>query len=269
MDIWDSLAQSVLLLCVVASGLLWMRILSGPGRAVGWLDEQASSEHVPVLELLIVTCLLWPTVPRLVASMVPIAAGQATGPLRLTIGNLALWGVLIMFDRGMADPSLDSAQRLRLLPCRRDLRIGVFGFLASVGPVIAVMMLTRTLRTEESQHPYLRLVSDSPAAEVIGAVALAAIVAAPLTEELVFRVILQRSLERFHPLVALLSISLLFAAIHADSLARLPDVAGLFLLGLILGFVYQRTRSYPAVVITHLLFNALNLGLICLNLMSQ
>jgi membrane protease YdiL (CAAX protease family) len=91
-------------------------------------------------------------------------------------------------------------------------------------------------------------------------VALAAVVLAPLAEELMFRVVIQGWLEsREKPAAAITTTALLFSVIHG-----LPDAIGLFPLALILGYVYRRTHSYLAVVVLHGLFNAFNLSMVLL-----
>jgi membrane protease YdiL (CAAX protease family) len=87
--------------------------------------------------------------------------------------------------------------------------------------------------------------------------ALAVAVVAPLSEELLFRVVLQGWLtERISATVAVPVVAIVFAAVHGwrDGLALLP-------LALILGYVFARRRSYLAVVTTHALFNSVMFGL--------
>ena len=84
---------------------------------------------------------------------------------------------------------------------------------------------------------------------------LAAIVLAPLVEELVFRVVLQTALiDWIGPGQAVCGVALLFAAIHGW-----PDMLPLIPLALILGTHYALRRSYVTVVLIHMLFNASNL----------
>jgi len=79
-----------------------------------------------------------------------------------------------------------------------------------------------------------------------------------LPEEVLFRVFIQKMLERWtgRPLVALLLASLIFGAAHLDNGAKAPDWRyGLLatLAGLAYGWVYMRTRRILAPAITHAL----------------
>lgn len=79
-------------------------------------------------------------------------------------------------------------------------------------------------------------------------------IAAPLYEELMFRVMLQGTLEKsWSPAVSNGLSSALFAALHGW------DFAPIFALSLVLGYLHSRTRSYFAVVWMHALFNGFNL----------
>lgn len=132
---------------------------------------------------------------------------------------------------------------------------GALGFLASVIPVVLAWLATVPWRTDENQHGLLRLLSEDRSVETLLLVVLLAAVLAPLVEELMYRVILQSSLEKLaHPREALLVVAVIFSAMH-----QLPDAIPLFPLALILGYVYQQRRSYLSVVLIHMLFNGTNL----------
>ncbi len=80
-----------------------------------------------------------------------------------------------------------------------------------------------------------------------------AVVIAPLTEEIVFRgLILRGLLGRWRPLAAIIASAALFALTHLNP-AQAPVA---FILGLILGLVYVRTRSLGLCMLGHALNNA-------------
>ena len=85
---------------------------------------------------------------------------------------------------------------------------------------------------------------------------ISAVLVAPWAEEMAFRVIMQRSLLRiFSPSLSILLTAVAFCAIHPswqDAVALLP-------LAIVLGVTYHRTGSYLAVVLIHMLFNAVNI----------
>lgn len=153
----------------------------------------------------------------------------------------------------------------------RQLIDAAMGLLLAIGPVFLLLLVTQLagLRTEDTEHEFLRLVADDSTSATWFWVALAAVVAAPLTEELLFRVVLQTSLERlFATMMRLAEVSLpslatwasigissvVFCAVH-----RFPDSIALLPLALVLGYVYHRRRSYWTIVLIHALFNAANL----------
>ena len=80
-----------------------------------------------------------------------------------------------------------------------------------------------------------------------------AAVAAPLFEELLFRGFLLPSLTRYLPLWgSILISSFLFAAVHLS----LSEVLPLTVLGIVLGFVYSRSRNLLAPMLLHSLWNS-------------
>jgi CAAX protease family protein len=137
----------------------------------------------------------------------------------------------------------------------REVRYGGLGFLVSEPLVFVVLIATSPLRTSEMLHPLLKLLKETNSSLIVIEITLAAVVWAPLTEELIFRVILQGLLERKVRLrLAILLPAMAFAAIHGW-----PDALSLIPLALTLGIVYHLRRSYIAVVTLHAMFNACNL----------
>ena len=85
--------------------------------------------------------------------------------------------------------------------------------------------------------------------------ALAAIVLAPFVEEILFRGILYPLVkQRGYPRLALWGTSLLFAAVHIHAATFVP----LFVFGLILAWIYERTDTLLAPILTHSIFNTIN-----------
>ncbi|MDD5201393.1 MAG: CPBP family intramembrane metalloprotease, partial [Terrimicrobiaceae bacterium] len=90
------------------------------------------------------------------------------------------------------------------------------------------------------------------------AVALA-VIAAPLTEEFVFRGYLYGVLKKhFGPLAAMLASALLFAAVHQN----LPAIPALAALAIGLTLAYELTGSLWAPVVMHALFNSISVVVI-------
>jgi membrane protease YdiL (CAAX protease family) len=82
---------------------------------------------------------------------------------------------------------------------------------------------------------------------------LAAVVIAPIVEELVFRAYIQRGIEKsFGKLTAVVATAALFSAVHGDAATAIK----VFPLALALSVVYDRTRNIVINILFHALFNA-------------
>lgn len=160
-------------------------------------------------------------------------------PLILAIANRCTWGDFGLRWHGLAT----------------DLRFAVWGLLLAQLPVHLVEYPLRSLRAN-NPHLVLELLQNAGDHwQTLAWIAVEVIVLAPLIEELLFRVILQSSLEREIPaLGAIVLTAVAFVGIH-----QWTDSLPLFPLALVLGYVYYRRRSYVAIVVLHGLFNAINL----------
>ena len=85
--------------------------------------------------------------------------------------------------------------------------------------------------------------------------AIQAIVFAPITEELLFRGILYPSIkQQGYPKLALVITSVLFGGLHLNLMLFVP----LTFLGLMLGWLYEKTDNLGASIFAHSLFNLAN-----------
>lgn len=128
---------------------------------------------------------------------------------------------------------------------------------ASFLPVLCVLFATSPLRRDEEKNVLLRLLEQNHGLETLFWVLLAAVVLAPLLEELLFRVILLGWLKTKTTSAHAIGLSsVAFALIHGqlDGLALLP-------LALLLGMLYDRRRQYLSVVMAHAFFNLWNIAL--------
>src|ERR1019366_9330301 len=91
------------------------------------------------------------------------------------------------------------------------------------------------------------------------AMAVAAVLLAPLAEEVLFRGILYPALKQAgHPRLALWGTALLFAAVHLNVATFVP----LTVLALVLTALYEWTNNLVAPIAAHVLFNAFNVVLL-------
>ncbi len=145
---------------------------------------------------------------------------------------------------------------------RKQIADGVLGFAAAVLPVLGVWLLTLPWRSTSNSHGLLQLLEQDRSFTTLFWIVIAAVVLAPLVEELIYRVVLQTWLQRIAPpREALFAVAVIFAAVH-----RLPDAIPLLPLALVLGYVYQQRRCFLSIVLLHMLFNAANLILAVLTI---
>ncbi len=87
---------------------------------------------------------------------------------------------------------------------------------------------------------------------ILGLMAFAAVIVAPICEEIVFRGYLYPASKKFAgPWVAAIFTALFFASAHGSLVALLP----LFIFGLVLAYAYEKTGSLWAPIAIHLCFN--------------
>jgi len=124
----------------------------------------------------------------------------------------------------------------------------VFGVLQMSG----YLEWMRSLGVETMQDS-VRLLQKSDDPQVLGLLVFAALVVAPVCEEVLFRGHLHTVLKRYCGIwPAALASSLVFACAHGNLTAALP----LFLFGLVLVMLYEKTGSLWLPVASHFLFNA-------------
>lgn len=246
----------LLLFTTLAIGGLWVWWRVWRGR------RQSGSWHVP----------RWPNLDlslgvvfllALVLALIPALKGfgmNSTPPeitthslkqllLQQLIGTFVIWAVISgSFQRELDDLGLVFSD------LRGQLAEGLWGFLATVWPTAAIIVLSTLWRTPDGQHPFLRVIHAAPFAETTVWIVLNVIVAAPLVEELLFRVVLQSVLSRWWPTGGYWIVVALFAFAHGPQ-----NAPALLPLGMILGLVYSVRRSYVTVVLIHALFNAVML----------
>lgn len=110
----------------------------------------------------------------------------------------------------------------------------------------------KSLEMETVQDP-VAILKQTRDPVVLGLMILAATVMAPLWEEIVFRGYLHPVLKRFGGFwTGALCSSLFFSAVHNNAAALLP----LFILGLLLAWLYEKTGSIWTPIAIHFCFNA-------------
>ncbi len=193
------------------------------------------------------------------------------GPLGfvgMALGQCVIFSLVPMLRVGLlrrtplAQIGFQVQQPLQLLAM--GLWVGVAMFMLNV----ATAALFASLGIVQNQSAQFPLFAGDWAGQVL--IALAAVVAAPLGEEILFRGYVFNALrERWGALLALLVSALLFSLAHSLSATQglIALLVPAFLIGLALGWCMQRSGSLLPCIIAHAFNNsvAISLAIMCAN----
>lgn len=131
---------------------------------------------------------------------------------------------------------------------------GLGGYLVALPLVVIVSLINQQFwQGQGGSNPLLILALQSEDKVALALFFFTAAVAAPVFEEIIFRGFLLASLTRYLPVWgAILASSLVFALAHLS----LSEVLPLTILGMVLGFVYTRSRNLLASILLHSLWNS-------------
>lgn len=152
----------------------------------------------------------------------------------------------------------------------RDLWPGLLGFLLIMPVVQATSVIAtqvyRVVTGQEAEplaHDTLQALSTDPANPAVWVLVGGAVLAAPVLEEIAFRVFLQsaalRLIGRAWP--AIIFTSILFTLAHVNmgvAHGHWHALAALFVLSIGLGIAYEWTRRPMVPIVMHMVFNAFN-----------
>jgi membrane protease YdiL (CAAX protease family) len=256
----------LLAVLVTGSCTIWMLLIDRKRRGQPFVDfnEEPRTAWRAAMDLAVafgaVLLLVSSLIPRLMASqpvekVTPSLNSVAFQALMSITLSLILLLALASGERSWSRIGVTSNR------IREQIRLGIRGFFATVIPMGISMAATAPFRGPENQHSLLKLLMESRETSTLALIAFTATIAAPLFEELMYRVILQSWLASlFSPTIVIPTIALAFSFSHGwrDGLALIP-------LALILGYVFHRSHSYLSVVVMHALFNLTMLALQLLN----
>ena len=203
------------------------------------------------------------TGPPKLGSSSELTNSQLTVSLAFTLALQLVLFVVAMLPlllAGRLDGRLFGPSPARWSP--RMVAVGLMsGVAATVGSyAINVFLVGLVAAREPVQQQLLQdaLVGGAP---LLLAVAIAVVVA-PITEELVFRGVLFRSLaDRFGGWLGILGSASIFSLVHIEVLYTQPiALAGLFVIGSVLAWSYHRTSSLLVPIVGHAVFNATSIG---------
>jgi uncharacterized protein len=134
------------------------------------------------------------------------------------------------------------------------------GLVAIAGSTLIVSVLVALTGSEATPDQVLTGgILETPLQLVLAVIA--AVVLAPLAEEMLFRGLLHRGLRRRLALAPATAVSsVLFAVVHIDVVLSQPlALVGLVLVGVILAVAYERTGSLVVPVVIHAVHNAVTI----------
>jgi len=177
----------------------------------------------------------------------------------LTAAAAAILIARTTFARGLRGFGL----RVKTIP--RDLKLGAL-YLLAVWPLVLAMI---TVTTEIGKrlfgeqfaippHPGLEIM-ESGALPLRILIVVLAVAVAPLAEEMLFRGLVQTAFRSYtnRPWLAIIFTSLLFATFHTNG----THWPALFVLGVGLGYAYEKSGSLFRPIFMHALFNGITIAL--------
>lgn len=159
------------------------------------------------------------------------------------------------------------------LPWYHSIGVGIATWFVSYPLVLAFSQIISLLIWSLFHQPFIEQVAVQQVRQslsnpfLFGLMAFAVVILVPLTEEFLFRGLLQSWLKhKLHQTtIAIVLSSFLFTGFHysgTQGLANIELLSSLFLLSCVLGFIYERQRSLLAPVALHGFFNLMSLILI-------
>lgn len=131
---------------------------------------------------------------------------------------------------------------------------GLGGYLAALPLVILVSLINQQIwQGKGGSNPILPIALENKDGVALAIFFLTASIAAPIFEELLFRGFLLPSLTRYFPMWGAIALSsFIFAIAHLN----LSEVLPLTTLGMVLGFVYVRSRNLLSSMLLHGIWNS-------------
>ncbi len=196
---------------------------------------------------------------------------QQYGELEMNSINMVgsyLFGIIAGF--GMLFVLSRSAPKCGLKLSLLDIPVGLGCFVLAF-PFIELMGMFGRFFYEQTQkqpvpsevaHPILQQLVDMPGNPWVWGMVAAAVIGAPIVEELIYRVFLQGALIKWlkTPWLSIILSSIIFAMMHRAMSPPVPWYALpiLFMVGMGCGVAYERTKRVGVPITMHICFNALN-----------
>lgn len=246
------------LLLAAGMALIWRRRawVEPEARPLPRWEAHAFDLGLLILLVLLGSVLVQGLVVRLFGGMLGSdAARLVLGGAGFQLGMLAGCGVFIVSNE---------AGRAMSLPRLGGISAGFTTFLMCLPPVMLTGLawgsLLRLCGVEPEHQGLVELLRGGQSPLLVGSLTLFAVVAAPLSEEMVFRAGLFRFLRSLAipRWAALLIPALIFAMLHGN-LASFPQLC---VLGVLFAVAYERSGNIGVPMLAHALFNLNTIALI-------
>ncbi|MBL9200641.1 MAG: CPBP family intramembrane metalloprotease [Opitutaceae bacterium] len=248
-------------LALLAAGvvLLWRLALSPQARSAAAPVLLPSWDVGPTNFLLFgISAFLGYFAGGAIAHQFSAGYGLGEDASKVFIGAAAQLGMLA----GALLAPVDRGRIAGPLPAGRVAISGAAAFLAGFPVVLGVSLvaewLVRRAGLPEARQDLIGMFARAESPELLAAMIALAVVAAPVAEELAFRVGLFRWLRTRIPRWAALALpALLFASLHVNwkTLAGLASVPPLVALAVVFSLAYERTGHVGTPIVAHALFN--------------
>ena len=235
------------------------RLRGGPSVGVGLASAAIAVYLVTQLALQLVVGIVLLGTGLLDPVLLDPTEGGAALLVLVVLSQVAglLAALLLLRRRGTALAPVVGPLR----PVARHVGIGVgLGLVAIVGSTLLVSLLVTLTGSEATPEQVLTEgIADTPVQLLLAV--LAAVVMAPIAEELLFRGLLHRGLrQRLRIVPATIISSVLFAIVHVDVAASQPlALVGLTFVGVVLAVAHERTGSLLVPVVIHATHNAVTI----------
>ncbi len=137
--------------------------------------------------------------------------------------------------------------------------------LFAVSSLVALITNLMGIQTPEIAHKMLVTISETRDVVTLILLLTSAIIFAPFLEEFIFRGFLHQAIRDVisvdTPWLNIMLCSAIFAGIHISA-AQWQTLPALFILGGILGWMYEKTASLWPCIILHACFNSLNIAIV-------
>ncbi|MGQ3684159.1 MAG: lysostaphin resistance A-like protein [Candidatus Loosdrechtia sp.] len=149
---------------------------------------------------------------------------------------------------------------LSLVNAWENIRQGIKAYLITIPFILIAGYLVNLIASYYGAEPEIqevvKWVLEEKSPFILISLVFFGIVIAPVIEEVLFRGFLQPALRNtFGSRYAILTTAFLFATVHMDLFAFLQ----IFILGILLGYVYEKTQTLIAPIVVHILHNSLTL----------